>query len=176
MTVIVNAEASPVLFLRPWRDDDLAPLVSAYRDPELRKWTLQPIVTDDDGRRWLDLQHRGWESGERLSFAVREEGKDALLGNVVMKRADPQGDTAEVGYWTAAPARGRGVAPRAVESLTAWAFATYPDLALLELLHQVDNLASCRVAEKTGFLFEEILPAEAPYPYDGHRHCRRRPD
>lgn len=33
--------------------------------------------------------------------------------------------SAEVGYWTAAQARGRGVAPRALEALTAWSLDAF---------------------------------------------------
>nr|WP_307805241.1 hypothetical protein [Streptomyces spirodelae] len=38
--------------------------------------------------------------------------------------------------------------PRALRALTEWAFAAFPgdELTRLELLHQVDNAASCRVA------------------------------
>ncbi|WP_326705576.1 hypothetical protein [Streptomyces cyaneofuscatus] len=43
----------------------------------------------------------------------------------------------------------------------------------LELLHQVDNVASCRVAEKSGYAFAELLSALPPeFPLDGHLHVR----
>ncbi|MEU5935544.1 GNAT family protein [Micromonospora sp. NPDC047187] len=84
---------------------------------------------------------------------------------VTSKRPAP-----EVGYWTASWARGRGVAPRAVLALSRWAFDRFPEVARLDLLHQVDNVASCRVAQKCGFVFQEVLPARPPFPLDGHRH------
>lgn len=71
------------------------------------------------------------------------------------------------------------MAPRAVESLTAWAFEAFADdgLVRIDLLHQVDNLASCRVAEKSGYAFQEVLTALPPeFPLDGHRHSRKRLD
>ncbi len=83
-----------------------------------------------------------------------------------------------MGYWTAAWARGRGVAPRALEALTAWAFAAFAEegLVRLELLHQVDNVASCKVAEKSGYAFAELLDALPPeFPLDGHLHVREAP-
>ena len=47
-------------------------------------------------------------------------------------------------------------------------------LECLELLHQVDNLASCRVAEKSGYQLDSVLPPAPPsYPLDGHLHIRR---
>lgn len=160
----------PGFVARPWQPDDLDALVEVYRDPEMRSRTLFPVTSAGDGRRWLDVQRRGWESGERLSFAVLDA--HALVANVVLKRADPQAVLAEVGYWTAAHARGRGIAPRAVRVLGGWAVATYPSLVRLELLHQVDNVASCRVAEKAGYPLVEVLPARYPYPLEGHRHVQ----
>lgn len=101
-----------------------------------------------------------------------------LVGNLTLKRPGPGPERAEAGYWTAARARGRGVASRALEALTAWAFASFADAGLvrLELLHQVDNVASCRVAEKAGHAFAELLSALPPeFPPGGHLHVRRAP-
>ncbi|WP_328307892.1 GNAT family N-acetyltransferase [Streptomyces sp. NBC_00442] len=84
------------------------------------------------------------------------------------------GGVGEIGYWTMPHARGRGIAPRVVEALSTWAFDTFAAQGLhrLELIHQVDNLASCRVAEKSGYRLDRILPAYPPYPMDGHIHVR----
>lgn len=180
MTVVLRVDATPSaprLLLRPWRDDDLASLVEAYRDPVLRRWTSLSVEGRQDARRWLDAQRAGWERGDRLSFAVREEQAGAvegrLVANVVLKRPDPASGAAEVGYWTVADARGQGVAPRALEVLTGWVFDTIAGLDRLDLLHQVDNAASCRVAEKARYAFVRVLPARPPFPNDGHLHVRR---
>ena len=67
------------------------------------------------------------------------------------------------------------MAPRALLALTDWAFTTFAGdgPARLELLHQADNTASCRVAQKCGYAFAELLPATPPsYPREGHLHVR----
>ncbi|MET8907701.1 GNAT family N-acetyltransferase [Micromonospora sp. NPDC004551] len=181
MPIVLHAAATPSapgLLLRPWRDDDAEALLAAYRDPVLRSWTRYPVTTRAEARAFLRRTRQGWASGRRFSFAVLEatEG-ERLVANVVLKEVTPGRPAAEVGYWTAAPARGRGVAPRALEAVTGWAFARFTagGLTRLELLHQVDNPASCRVAEKTGYAFAEVLPAHPPFPRDGHRHVRLRP-
>ncbi|MFH8370533.1 GNAT family N-acetyltransferase [Streptomyces sp. NPDC018031] len=180
MKVILRVDATPsasALLLRPWHADDVDPLIGAYRDATLRHWTGLAVESTADAEEWLELQRRGWESGERLGFAVYEDrsgDEGELAGNVVLKRTGSPA-SAEVGYWTAAHARGRGVAPRALEALTHWAFDAFAveGLKRLDLLHQIDNLASCRVAEKTGYLFHQVLPAQPPFPRDGHLHIRR---
>lgn len=128
---------------------------------------------------WLELQRDGWRTGERLSFAVRES--DRIVGHVVVKRSAAHDDRAEVGYWTAAEARGRGIATRALETLTDWAFTTLAGLTRLELLHQIDNPASCRVAQKSGYTYHQTLPARPRSPWTatstyGRRRGRAAPE
>ncbi|MDI2129297.1 GNAT family N-acetyltransferase [Yinghuangia seranimata] len=178
LTVPATAEL-PELTLRAWRREDAPALIEAYRDPVLRTTLRHVPETDEDALRWLDVQWRGWDSGNRYSLAVFEPDDGPagprLVANVVVKNVATRGSMGEVGYWTAGHSRGRGVAPRAVEALTAWAFAEF-DLEALDLLHQIDNTASCRVAEKAGYVFDEVLPALPPeFPLDGHRHIRLAP-
>ncbi|GGV26209.1 GNAT family N-acetyltransferase [Streptomyces griseoflavus] len=175
----IRLTAGP-LTLRPWTPDDAGALAELYQDEALRRWAAAPVHDEASALRWVAEQRRGRETGERFAFAVEETGTAGArpAGNVVLKR--PAGDpaAAEVGYWTAAHARGRGVAPRALAALADWAFDTFAGegLVRLELLHQVDNTASCRVAEKSGFVLSGVLPAAPPaFPLDGHRHVRRSP-
>ncbi|MFD8642619.1 GNAT family N-acetyltransferase [Streptomyces zaomyceticus] len=177
---VAATPASPALVLRPWRMEDVAALVEMSRDPELRQLASPVVDNDAEGARWVQTQQRGWAAGDRFGFAVLEEQRgsvrEQLVGNVVLKEVASGKPAAEVGYWTAAHARGRGVAPRALEALTNWAFDTFEadGLERLELLHQVDNLASCRVAQKSGYDFDSILPAAPPaFPRHGHLHIRR---
>ncbi|MFJ9052787.1 GNAT family N-acetyltransferase [Streptomyces bacillaris] len=167
------------LLLRPWREEDVPALLKAYDDPVMRQWVRLPVDTPEEAARWLESQREGWASGTRFSFAVTDLSRGGeLVGNLALKRPGPGPERAEVGYWTAAWARGRGVAPRALEALTAWAFAAFAEegLVRLELLHQVDNVASCKVAEKSGYAFAELLDALPPeFPLDGHLHVREAP-
>nr|WSW68968.1 GNAT family N-acetyltransferase [Streptomyces sp. NBC_00995] len=169
------------LVLRPWLAGDLPALLDAYRDPGIRTGSRSPVEDEAAARRWLRDQEEGRVSGLRHAFAVVDTVLGAgPVGNVVLVRPAPGSQAAEVGYWTAAPARGRGIAPRALEALTDWAFTDWAftafagdGLVRLDLLHQVDNAASCRVAEKAGYGFAEVLPARPPWPREGHRHVRR---
>jgi RimJ/RimL family protein N-acetyltransferase len=165
------------LTLRPWHDDDLDALIEVYRDPVLRRWTGQPVTDRSQARQWLDVQHEGWRSGERLSFAVDETcatGEVHLIANVVLKRVRREYADAEVGYWTAAPGRGRGIAARALDALSTWTFTTFAAAGVncLGALHDERNGPSCRVAQKAGYAFVRSLPAPAPSPQRGHLHVR----
>lgn len=173
--------SAPALVLRPWCVEDAAALVDVFRDSALRRWTSSAVGTEGDAVRWVRDQERGWAAGDRFGFAVLEARPDRargqLVGHAVLKDVAPGKPSAQVGYWTAAEARGRGVAPRALEALTAWAFAAAGADALerLELLHQVDNPASCRVAHKSRYGLGTVLPAAPPaFPREGHLHVRHR--
>jgi hypothetical protein len=55
--------------------------------------------------------------------------------------------------------------------VTDWAFRNFggEHLPCIMLVHDVDNLASCRVALKSGYPFRELSPAKPPYWFtDGH--------
>ncbi|MGW4837608.1 GNAT family N-acetyltransferase [Streptomyces globisporus] len=68
---------------------------------------------------WLEEQRRGWAAGTRFAFAVTESRReDELLGNAVMKQLELVNGHAEMGYWTTAPARGRGVVSQAAAAVS----------------------------------------------------------
>jgi RimJ/RimL family protein N-acetyltransferase len=172
----------PTLLLRPWNAGDIPQLLDIYSNPAQRQSARNPIVTEEDAYRWLEVQQRGWADGHRLSFAVldSEVGDESgrVLGNIALKGWQPGKAAAEVGYWTAAAVRNRGIATWAVAMLTAWAFENFgaQGLQRLELLHQQHNLASCRVAQKSGYALIDVLPADPPaFPSPGHLHVRYAP-
>jgi RimJ/RimL family protein N-acetyltransferase len=71
-------------------------------------------------------------------------------------RLDDDRFVAEIGYWVAKAARGRGVATRAVRLVSRWAVR---DLGVqrLELMTRVENEGSQRVAVAAGFRREGVL-------------------
>jgi RimJ/RimL family protein N-acetyltransferase len=195
------ASHQPALILRPWLTADVrAPAAEMSRDYLLGgMWSRADEVPfrtvlrggaertgpmgERDAARWIASQDRGWRDGDRLCFAVLgadDVGGCALAGNVGLKNREERGrigdrETAEIGYWTAVVARGRGVAPAAVRAVTDWVFDAFAGTSLRQimLVHDVDNPASCRVAEKAGYPFREVSPANPPHWYeDGHIHMR----
>ncbi|MFF0743227.1 GNAT family N-acetyltransferase [Streptomyces sp. NPDC004111] len=185
MTTTEPTVSADGLTLRPWRAADAAGLTALCRASDMSTVSIE-VATEADARRWLADQRRAWATGTRLSFAVTADavtadavtadGTGEVVGQVVLKGLAPGGTTAEVGYWTAGPQRGRGVATRAVSALARWAFATYGanGLVRLELFHAVANTGSCRVAEKAGFAFVRELPPHPLHDNKGHLHALTR--
>jgi RimJ/RimL family protein N-acetyltransferase len=148
--------------------------MTAMREPAVALWNSSPLAAAnlDGAREWV-RRRADWSSGDHASFAVADPETKALLGSVSLhKNSD---DDASIGYWTVEAARGRGLATRAVGTLTGWAFQQL-GLHRIELCHAVANPASCRVAEKAGYPLEGTLRESHTYGdkqrYDEHIHGR----
>lgn len=193
MTVALDIAADgvrPALRLRPWLAADMPGLLNAMaRDyPERGLWSHPDVDVPDseswtgprdhqEAALWLAGQERGWRGGDWLTFAVLVASADRVVGHVALKNRDGgqvgTGERGEISYWTAVDARGCGIAPAAVRMVTDWAFENFgaDGLPRIMLVHDVDNQASCRVAEKSGYPFRELSPANPPYWFtDGHIH------
>jgi len=144
--------------LRPWRAGDAASVASACTDADIQRWTLVPDgYTAADAEQFVAYATEALAAGTSAELAVVTAGDpDAVLGAAGLVRIDWDHEQAEVGYWTAAEARGRGVATRAVRLLSAWAFRELP-LTRLQLMPFIGNDASERVAERAGYRREGVL-------------------
>lgn len=88
-----------------------------------------------------------------------------------------EGGLADVRYWVVPAARGRGIASRVLNLLTAWA-TTDLGLHRLELEHSTRNLRSCRVAEQAGYALEGTRRSQLLHVdgwHDMHLHARLNP-
>jgi RimJ/RimL family protein N-acetyltransferase len=106
-------------------------------------------------RTWLGRYEEGRRSGTREGFAI-VDGEGTFLGLALAVQIDRATRTVELGYAVAPEARGRGVAGRALELLTEWAFSELDPLRI-ELRISVDNPGSSRVAERAGYVREGVL-------------------
>jgi RimJ/RimL family protein N-acetyltransferase len=159
-------EAGP-LRLRPWRMADADAVWAVFQDAEVRLWNGGGVATRDDAVA-LIARRLDWSAGDHASWAVVDAASDVVLASLSLHSIDRVGNDAEVGYWTAPAARGRGVAAVAVDAGCRWAFATLP-VDRIELVHAVENAASGRVARKAGFTYEGHLRRSFRYG-DGLKH------
>jgi len=134
--------------VRPLRESDIPAIVAACQDPEIPRWTRVPSpYFVEDARRFLALSASEAAAGDGVALAIAG-ADDRLIGTVGLFGF--AGTEGEIGYWTAAEARGRGAATRAVVLVRDWAHATL-GLTAVEILAHRDNAPSQRVAERAGF-------------------------
>jgi RimJ/RimL family protein N-acetyltransferase len=143
-----------VVMARPFTMDDVADVTEACQDPEISRWTsaIPWPYHEEHARDWIATHPAEWESGRAASFAVVDATTGRLLGSTGLHDVNRGRGDAEIGYWVAAPARGRGVATRAVELVTRWALSDY-GLRHVDLLTKLGNEASERVAARAGYRY-----------------------
>jgi len=139
--------------LRPMSDADVPEIVRCCNDPLVPRFI--PVIpvpyTRSDAHEYLE---RSRTRDDELNLAISDAG-GGLSGAIGFSiKADP--GVAEIGYWLAPEARGRGLATRALRLLSAWTLRE-TGIARLQLQTDIDNLASQAVATRAGFTREAVL-------------------
>ena len=149
-----------VVSLRPWTLDDVPAIAVACADPEIARWIhqLPSPYAEKDAREYVVSTDAAWRERIGAFFAVVDCAECSLVGSIALHVLDPELANVEVGYWTAAPARGRGLTTRALRLLSRWALDE-AGAQRVQLRADVLNVASLRVAEKAGFTREGTLRA-----------------
>lgn len=172
---IEHTEITAGLFhLRPPRVTEAQDLLDLRADPDVAHYTprLRPVA-DLDLARAKCAQFADWT--DQATFSILESSTERYAGHVMVFDFDRESGTAQAGYRIAPWARGRGAASTALRAATGWAFAVL-GFQRLWLVHAVTNPASCRVAEKSGYLLEGTLRSSYRCPlgelHDEHVHAR----
>jgi RimJ/RimL family protein N-acetyltransferase len=153
----VSAPAN--VHIRRYQPNDVSHVFDAVRESlsALQPWMpwSHPAYSIHESRSWLQAQIAAFDQRTAFEFAIiADDGR--YLGACGLNQIDHSNRRANLGYWVRTSATNRGVATRAVEVLRDWAFA-HTDLIRLEIIIAVDNVASCRVAEKAGAVREGTL-------------------
>lgn len=145
----------PRVVLRPWRADDVDAVTAACQDQEIRRWTQIPAPYERKHAEAFvgEVAEQAWWGGGAL-FAVELPDAAALVGSVGL--SSPHDGVGELGYWTVATHRGRGLTAEAVRVLSEWALSRH-GLHRIELVVDPANQGSRRVAERAGFLAEGVI-------------------
>ena len=144
--------------IRRFRSDDAEALLEAAVESQEQIFPWLPWCHEgyvlDDSRAWIERCAATWESRSEYQFAI-VDGADRLLGGCGLNQIRPEHRVANLGYWVRTSATRRGVATAAVAKLAEFAFGE-TDLARLEIVVDLQNVASHRVALKSGALREGV--------------------
>lgn len=147
-----------VWMLRPIVAADDCFILEAMSDPGMQHVrSTEPPGDVAAARDWVEQAIHNTRAGSSVTWIVtrREEG-GTPLGLLVLQEIDHRQGVAEAGYYMSPAARRRGGASAALAAVARWALT---DLGLwrVQLFHDVDNEASCRVAAAAGFAPEGVL-------------------
>jgi RimJ/RimL family protein N-acetyltransferase len=143
-----------VVTLRPLGPGDAAATFAACQDSLIAHFLSIPHpYTEADAREWVSARQADWDGDDERSFAITEAATGEFLGAIARHLRAPH--RAEVGYWLAPDARGRGAATRALRLLRDWSLDDC-GLVRLELFTHPDNHASGGVALRAGLAREGV--------------------
>ncbi|MDQ3765970.1 MAG: GNAT family N-acetyltransferase [Actinomycetota bacterium] len=152
--------------LRRWRAGDATAIAAACSDKETQRWLPLPSpYAESHALEYVAMMEEDAATGRGFALAIVDPSSDRAVGSIGCRMSRERG-VADVGYWIAPDARGKGVATTALRALSAWVFANLHP-ARIELVTDPENVASQRVAEKAGFVREGVLRA-----YHEHRGLR----
>lgn len=140
--------------LRPLRLEDAEPvyfLVEANRQ-RVAEWLpwVPSIQSAADEAAFIRATHAELEAGTGLSCAIVADR--AVVGTMGCT-ISPQNRSAEIGYWIAEAAGGRGLVTRSARALTTF-LVTDMGLHRIVIRAGTENTASRAVAERLGFVHE----------------------
>lgn len=158
--------------LRTWREDDARFMAQASADPAIRRYNgvhdrhgrPAPPLSISEAEAAINQFASNWRAffttGPRggVAFAVTDANSGELVGCCGVDDWSEE-DVAQLGYWIAADARGRGYATRAVILLTRWLFELGAARAFLTIVAGNEN--SVAVARRAGFVYEGTMRAHS---------------
>lgn len=159
------------LVLRPWLASDAPAVVDAYRDPDIQRWHVRSM-SEEEASAWVLSWADRWAAETGAGWAIEADG--VIVGRVGLRTLDLAQGHGEAAYWVLPQARGRSVAPRALQAVTEWMF-TRVGLHRIDLEHSTLNEASCQVAVKAQYSVEGTKLSSALHAdgwHDMHLHAR----
>jgi precorrin-6Y C5,15-methyltransferase (decarboxylating) len=147
--------AADDLILRAFTAADADDVTQACQDAETLRWLPLPRPYTRANAEWFigTFGPSQRETGAGIVFAIESAGR--LAGAIDLKQVNWAASVAEVGYWVAPWARGRGVAAQAARALSEWAIRDH-GFERVQLFAAIGNGASQRVAQKAGFVREGV--------------------
>jgi RimJ/RimL family protein N-acetyltransferase len=141
--------------LRPWTADEADVVFAACQDAEIQRWTTvpSPYSYDDAVGYVTRFVPQAWEQGDAV-FAIVDAASGEPVGSIGAHGV--RTGMADVGYWVAARARGRGLATDALRTVARWCLRE-AGVDRVELVVDPANTGSRRVAEAAGFTAEGTL-------------------
>lgn len=167
-----------LITLRPWAAGDAPFMAEAYTDPAIRRYNGDhdrlgnpaPPLSTADAEAVIEEIAAGWRefaaTGKpRVAFAIVDASSGDLAGACGVDDWTTE-DVAQIGYWIAPTARGRGFATRATILLTRWLFELGAARVFLTVVEGNDG--SVAVARRAGFVYEGTMRAHSVW--QGNRY------
>src|SRR5258705_11604177 len=103
-------DASTSIRLRPWNGSDLAALVDAFHDPDIRYWHMRELASPEEASAWIASWADRWNAETDAGWAVVDPQTGEVHGQAALRSVNLEFGHGQITYWTLPEFRGRGVA------------------------------------------------------------------
>ncbi len=155
----MSINISPSFTLSPPTEADIPSYIKYLNDPFIYAGTLRipKKYTEQDARDFIAYtEKKQQEYGRYLNFVIRDK-KNSVMGGIGLHGFyGPGSHREEVGYWMAAPFRGKGIMSEVLEKFSEYARKEWGYVRLEAPIFD-GNIPSQRVAEKSGYVSEGLI-------------------
>lgn len=141
---------------------DTATIFRAYaQDPVVCRYMIWvPHESEAITRSFIAACIDAWKGGNRMPYVITPRGSNDAIG---MLEARVQGTAVDIGCVLARSHWGRGLMPEAIRALAS-ASLSHPHIFRVQATCDVENVASRRALEKSGFIREGRLERYTVHP------------
>jgi ribosomal-protein-alanine N-acetyltransferase len=145
------------LILRKMTPDDAEAVFAYASDPEVTRYVIwETHRSVEDSRAFLDLLTSKYESGGEPEWGIVYKGDHRFVGTCGIVSWEPYHGRAELGYALSRDYWGRGLMAEAVGAMISFGLREM-NLNRIEARCIAENIASARVMEKAGMVYEGTL-------------------
>ena len=137
-------------------DADAIQLAASAREIADTMISLPHPYPPGEASRLLAAQAAARDEGKAVMFVIEDRSNGEFRGVVELRDIDPEHGQAELSFWLALPAWGRGYMSEVVDAVLRYGLVEL-GLNRLYAYHMVRNPASGRVLAKCGFRQEGVL-------------------
>ena len=143
--------------IRPFEPEDVPGFFAAVRDSveALGRWMpwCHANYSIDEANSWLATCQAAWAQGTSYPFLIVQPDSNEVIGSVDINQINQDHNFGNIGYWVSSVHTGQGIATTAVRLVTHFGFNEI-GFTRLEIVAEINNIASHRVAVKAGAKFE----------------------
>lgn len=147
------------IILEKYKLTDAALIFQAieYSRNEISAWLswLTPDYDLQNAESFTQIQMDNWKSNSEYAYTIKDFSGN-LLGVIGLHMFDSQNDVANIGYWMNTKYAGKGICTQALSLLVENSLKPL-NLIRIEVIVAINNIASQRVVEKAGGIYEATL-------------------
>jgi RimJ/RimL family protein N-acetyltransferase len=147
--------------IRSWRIEDAKHLAEALNNKKIHENLRDGLpypYTEDDAKDYILAM---LEADKDITYAFAITVNDKAVGSIgVFRKDNIHCKTAEMGYYVAEPYWGQGIVTSAVKQVCNYIFEN-TDIIRIFAEPFAHNIGSCRVLEKSDFVYEGTLRKNA---------------